>query len=52
MDLRLFARAPFTRTSPFESGRRAVGVAMVSSCRRYFPVSEPLAFDSSAVGVP
>ena len=42
MSLRLFSRAPLITICPRVAGRRARGVWMLRSPRRYAPVSEPL----------
>ena len=41
MFFRLLARAPRMTISPFDDGRRAAGVGIERSPRRYAPVSEP-----------
>ena len=53
MFFRLFARAPrIDDLALARAGRRAVGVAIARSPRRYAPVSEPWPFASSSPGVP
>jgi hypothetical protein len=52
MFFRLFSRAPRMTISPLPGARRALGVGMLRSPRRYAPVSEPLVWLSSSSGRP
>ena len=52
MFFRLFARAPRITMSPFREGRRARGVSMASSPRRYAPVTDVRSDSTSSAGVP